>query len=327
MIPDRAIGEMSWDEVDTLLKAATDHGATLTHDDWLAARRTGIGGSDAPVVCGVSPWKSPLTLWSEKRGLIGSDGRSSEAAEWGHILEPVILDQYARRTGRGVRHWPQTVSLASRERAWQRCTPDALQVERENGPGDDERAGPGIVQVKTVGLRGADRWEDGPPLEHQVQCQHELAVTGCRWGTIAVLVGGQELRYWDFAWNQTFVDWLVSVEADFWALVKGGEQPQLDGSPSTAETLKKLHPEDNGQTVELPDAARQWDAALVDLKERIKKLDEEKSALETLIRGAIGANTWGVLPDGSGRYSLKTQTRPEHVVAASTFRVLRRSAK
>ena len=33
------------------------------HDKWLAIRNNGLGGSDAAVIMGVSPFKSRLTLW------------------------------------------------------------------------------------------------------------------------------------------------------------------------------------------------------------------------------------------------------------------------
>lgn len=36
--------------------------------DWLAARRTGIGGSDVAPILGLSKWRSPLDVYMVKRG-------------------------------------------------------------------------------------------------------------------------------------------------------------------------------------------------------------------------------------------------------------------
>ena len=36
--------------------------------NWLQQRKLGIGGSDAAVVCGLSKWKSPVSLFLEKTG-------------------------------------------------------------------------------------------------------------------------------------------------------------------------------------------------------------------------------------------------------------------
>lgn len=41
----------------------------MNREEWLQARRRGIGGSDAAAVLGLSPWKSNVRLWEEKTGL------------------------------------------------------------------------------------------------------------------------------------------------------------------------------------------------------------------------------------------------------------------
>ena len=38
------------------------------HDKWLSVRNMGIGGSDAGVIMGLNPYKSPFQLWMEKTG-------------------------------------------------------------------------------------------------------------------------------------------------------------------------------------------------------------------------------------------------------------------
>jgi len=35
---------------------------------WLEEKRLGIGRFDSPVMLGISPFKSPLSTWHEKRG-------------------------------------------------------------------------------------------------------------------------------------------------------------------------------------------------------------------------------------------------------------------
>lgn len=40
----------------------------LSRDDWLAIRRTGIGGSDAAAAVGLNPHMSALELWLDKTG-------------------------------------------------------------------------------------------------------------------------------------------------------------------------------------------------------------------------------------------------------------------
>jgi len=70
----------------------------LSREEWLAYRKLGIGGSDAPVVCGVSKYKSPLELWSEKTGQ-HPPKEAGEPAYWGTLLESLIRDEFTLRTG------------------------------------------------------------------------------------------------------------------------------------------------------------------------------------------------------------------------------------
>lgn len=40
--------------------------AGLDNHEWLALRKTGIGGSDAGAVCGLNPFSSPMKLFYDK---------------------------------------------------------------------------------------------------------------------------------------------------------------------------------------------------------------------------------------------------------------------
>ena len=42
----------------------------MSKEDWTAARRESIGGSDAAAVLGLNPWKGPFALWAEKTGAV-----------------------------------------------------------------------------------------------------------------------------------------------------------------------------------------------------------------------------------------------------------------
>ena len=38
----------------------------MTHEEWLQARKSGIGGSDAGAICGLNPYTSPLAVYQDK---------------------------------------------------------------------------------------------------------------------------------------------------------------------------------------------------------------------------------------------------------------------
>ncbi|KKN36573.1 hypothetical protein LCGC14_0772430 [marine sediment metagenome] len=297
-----------------------------TRESWLAERRTGLGGSDAPAVLGISSWSTPYELWAEKSGLIeAGDLSDKECVQWGDRLEGVIGEAYAEKTGRTVTRWPKYTIARHNEHHWMICTPDATQVGHPTNdpPGFQKR---GDLQIKTANQYKLCEWQDEPPLAYQVQLQHELAVTGDEWGTLAVLIGGQTSREFDFLRNERFIAALMEQEEAFWDRVQSGNPPPVDGSKATTSALLKLHPEDSGEAIDLPAEAAQWDKELAEVKANLKALEARENELKNQLRDAIGKATYGLLPDG-GRYSWKTQNKQGYSVAPSSTRILRRLTK
>lgn len=126
----------------------------------------------------------------------------------------------------------------------------------------------------------------------------------------------------DIQRDDAFIEAALPHLEAFWQHVESRTPPPVDASPATAKILQKLHPEDSGETIDLPAEADRWHAELVEVKEKLKVLGELKTLNENRLKAAIGDGTFGQLPSGI-RYSFKTQTRAAHEVKASTFRVLR----
>ena len=68
----------------------------MSHADWLQMRKAGIGGSDCSAAVGLSRWKSPFQLWSEKTDRI-VPSKAGEAAYWGSVMEPILRAEVAKR--------------------------------------------------------------------------------------------------------------------------------------------------------------------------------------------------------------------------------------
>lgn len=59
--------------------------------EWLDFRKTRIGGSDAAIICGLSPWSTVDQLYGEKSGVIPKkEFTSNWAIDRGVRLEPVV---------------------------------------------------------------------------------------------------------------------------------------------------------------------------------------------------------------------------------------------
>jgi putative phage-type endonuclease len=287
----------------------------LSHEHWLELRRTsGIGSSDAAAVLGLSPWKSPLALFAEKTGLTEEDDNldEKEYIEWGTALEPLIADKYQKVTGRQLSR--PTAIYRHEAYDWMIGSPDRFI--------QDDR-GLGILEIKTVGSFHAKEWMEEPPLFYQVQLQHLLCVIGAKFGSFAVLIGGQKFAWCDAERNERFCSYLIEKEAIFWDGVIRGIAPEADASDSTREVLRRMYPKDSGDSIALPPDAIAWDEQLQFAKAEIKAAKAREQEAENKIKAAIGNASIGVLP-GSGAYSWKAGPRAGYTIAPGIVRTLRR---
>lgn len=250
----------------------------LSREEWLEWRRRGIGSSEVAAVVGLDPWKSPLEVYYDKLGEI-PDEDAGEAAYWGTVLEGVIADEFARRSGRMVRRRLGILQHASHP--FMLANLDRVVV------GGDE--GPAVLECKAPGLRAADRWEDEIPVGYELQVQHQLAVTGWPRGYLAMLVGGQEFRVVTIDADPEVHAMLVDLEGEFWRHVQERVPPPVDGSDATRDVLARVFPDAvAGKTVELPAEALELveDRQLAAAAE--KAAGERKTRAENALKLLLG---------------------------------------
>lgn len=316
--------------------------------EWIKARGTGIGSSDAPVILGLSKWKSPVSLYYEKRGLREPTRGENEYMEWGLELEPAIIKGYQRVTGRIVESAGELLAdLGAEQLTNSRYTiardaslpyliasPDSGVVRVSSGtPASEEFVlppvldRPGVLEVKNVDVSKGKLWDDAqePPVEYIVQVQHQLMVTGAEWGSIAALVGGNRFLWADVKRDDDLIAMIRKLEVEFWQACLNGEAPPIDGSNSTKELLARLYPKDTGEVVTLPEEALEWDRELRRAQAALKAAKAQQQEAQNKIRAAIGNASLGELPgEGGTSYSWRWQSRRAHSVKAAEYRVLRR---
>lgn len=289
----------------TTLSNSTDR------ERWLQARLKGVGASESPVLLGMSTFSSPVELWGYKTGrLIEDEQDETDRMRWGRLLEPVVAEEYERQTGRELHYWGEL--LQSNEYPFLLATPDY-------------RTGEGIpVEIKTAGAERKSEWADGPPPRVMCQMQHQMAVTGAEMASTGVLVGGSTFMWADVERDETMIAEIIQACRDFWAYVESDTSPPMDGSESTASAVARMWPNTAaGESIVLPDDAYDWHRDLAAAKTAEKMAQEQKRMIENTVKAAIGNAEEGLFPDGSTAFTYRSQTRKEHVVKESTFRVLR----
>lgn len=197
-------------------------------ENWLRERRNGIGSSDIPVIAGESPYRSPYALWAEKTGLLAPEEPNAEQAalfELGHLMEPVLLTIYERRTGRHAKRAP--LMRTHPDILWAHASLDATAPVRR------------VVEAKYT---NATRWGvDGIPDDVLLQVQWQLFVVGWDVADVVALVS-RVPRIVEVPRDQALVDEVVGMASDFWRLVETRTPPPVDSSDSTRRTLVALHP-------------------------------------------------------------------------------------
>lgn len=284
----------------TPLASADDRAA------WLEARRGLLTASDIPALMGTSKWKSPLRLYSEKKGLL-AEQESTEAMDWGREMEEPVARWFERRTGRSVTR--AQVLLASTKHPWLGCTLDYWQQLSVS-----ERAPLEIKNSRST------EWEDGhvpPSVYDQVQAQ--MLVTGAARASVAVCLFGAPPVYQDFDRDPGRITVILDACQEFLRRLERDDPPPSPGGDK--ELLNEMYPTATpGLVVSLSDDASEWHAELEATKREEKRCGERRAELENKIKLALGSASAGVLPNGLGTYTWEERSRKEYVVRATTFR-------
>lgn len=261
----------------------------MPREEWLAARKQGIGGSDAAAAVGLNPYKSQLELWLEKTGRDGNLPKSDPSDEespmyWGNILEPIVAAHYTKRTGRRVRRINAILQHPDPGLYWMLANLDREVL------GSDEVQ---ILECKTAGINGARLWKEGVPEYVLLQVQHQLAVTGKQAADVAVLLGGQKLEIHRIHRDEILIARLIQLEQDFWRYVEADTPPPADGSESAGTALRCLYPEDLGNTVDFSHD-RQLSSTfsdLLDVRQTLEGFSKLESQLKQKLQQAMGTAT------------------------------------
>jgi predicted phage-related endonuclease len=274
----------------------------------------------------VSPYKSPLALYFEKRGEVDIPMVEHEGLYWGRVLQDPITRRYGHETKRQVEITNPYEIRRHPTHPYIIATLDAVAMPTPEGkptPAD----GMGVVETKNAGFAKREDWTDEPPLAFQIQAQHQMFVTGAQWASVAALVGGMQFFWSDLKRNDAFIDVLVKKINEFWQRIQQGEPPDADSSESTKDLLRKLYPRDSGRTITLSGQA--WveaDQILEAAKSKIKNLETDKALIENKLKLAMGDATAALLDNGTV-YTHKTQDRVGFTVEPTSFRVMRRKAR
>lgn len=297
-----------------------------SREDWLDTRNTGIGGSDAAAVVGVSQFKSPLKLWMEKTGAVEPDDLSEQKnVKWGNLIEPILASEYARLHP-GVKVKRKNAVLRSKDHPFMLATLDRTVMCPERGRGGWEG--------KTTGWFAGQSWGDesdpsSVPDAYQLQVQHYMAVTGWDFFDVSGLIGGQDDRHYTILRDQDVIDALVEAEGRFWQMVQDCVMPDLTGAADESSALLALFPKASEEVLDLSTAtAIQLAEQHVAAKRTIEQADAIRKKCASELKALMGDHskatagaatiTWSKFTKKKVDLAAITAQAPDLVAAATT---------
>lgn len=228
---------------------------------WLKERRKGIGGSDIPIIFGISQYKTPFELWQEKTDRISIESEDTPDIKRGRSMEHMIAEMYTQITSRttvkykNIQHHPVKLYLAG--------NPDRKIY-------DSHRLGFGILEIKapSLGPFGKMVRTNSPRFQDVLQLHHYMLVTGADWGAIACHNSERwKLIHWDIERDEELINQIIEECEAFWHCV------ETDTPPEEKEIKIKI-PEATGDALVKNFDDESWKSIADNYKET-KELEQE----------------------------------------------------
>lgn len=272
-----------------------------THQEWLDARRGGIGSSEVATLLGVNPWQTPYQLWLQKTRRVPEEEKESFLMKAGHYLEDAVSRFCADETGlQIIKNSSAEFVVVNRERPYLRVSPDRYAWK----PGARRTKGNKvIIECKTT-QNSVD--EDNIPPYWFVQVMYQLGVTEMEEAVIAWLTQGRSFGYKWLTFDKDFYeDVIVDTVERFWVdNIKGGREPELT---NIDDVLIKYPKQTEGSRVMATEE-------IIDIYEELKATNEELKRLKELKERAEEQIKMSML-DGETLYIPATLEHPSRTLA------------
>lgn len=277
------------------LPGGTILGPFESREDWLQARKAGLGGSDIGALLGLSTYTSELEVYYSKVEDL-PEPEPNEAMEIGRDIESWIIDRWVKHNDVAglVRRSNQIIQ--SDVFPFLLHSPDAVVYP----PTDD----PYGIEVKNI--RSDQHWDPLPEF-YYAQVQHGLLCSGLdRWIVVA-LVGGQKLITREIEPDKEMQGRIALSAERFWNThVLPKVPPDPDGSESAQNALRRRWEVSEDDIAIVPDSDYQ---SLKHLSERVERAKKDYAKACGLIQAKMGPKEHARLEDGTKVATWKTGTR------------------
>ena len=249
-------------------------------DEWHAARNEpgAIGGSDIGAIAGWNRWESALTRWAKKTGKIDDNIMPSHRMRMGTKFEDDLLEIF--QEDHPELEVLTTGTWAAKAEPLNRANPDAIAI--------DENGELVLIEVK---FAGDNMYEI--PQSYKAQMQWYMGILGISRGVLVACAGSNYVEL-PLEFDAFEFDTLCLLADQFRRYVANDIMPDWDGSNSTYETMRAMHPEiDADKSEELGQLGIHLSNTFAELQEVEKRYKE----LQSRTLDAMGQAKWGTVDD------------------------------
>lgn len=286
-------------------------------EEWKAVRNKGIGGSDIGAICGVSPFTSARQIYFNKTGQFQDAMKPGAAAQermkWGHLLEPLVADEFALRTGKRLVEVGGT--LAHKDHQWMRANVDRLIVDEAGVPY-------GVLECKTTSEYNDDEWANGDILmSYMYQLNWYLYILDLKYGAFACLVGGNKFYYYEVFRNDELINnTLIPAATDFWYNnVLALKEPELQATDTDFANNVYAAVVKNSEITLAEDIDNELARTVVECKKQIKALTATMEEAQNRLKDRLRDKEIGYCKDYTIKWSPRSQTRVDATLLKATF--------
>ena len=216
-----------------------------TRADWLALRTTVVTSTEMPALVGESPYHTQFSLWHAKRNAQIDDFEAEGRMLWGLRLQDAIARGFAEDYGVKVR---RLNAFVTHDQCRMGASFDYEIVGCLESPKDTvvqdlyRKHGRGICEVKNVdGLVYKNNWPEGEAPGHiEIQLQVQTECSGCEWGVIVPLIGGNRIEPVIRTRDRDVGAGLITLANEFWSSIDS-DQPPAPDFVQDADLIRKVY--------------------------------------------------------------------------------------
>lgn len=255
---------------------------TKDRQAWLEERRSGIGGSDAAAVLGISPWATPVTVWLDKTGR-SAPLEETEAMRIGTELEDFVARRYTMEKARVVHRYNKMIHKGCLIGNIDRLVvmPDQKIASHQGEIRTDT-----LLECKTASVE----WQEGEvPLYYQTQVQHYMGLDDhLLHADVACLFLGKHKHFqvYRVERDDEVITYMQTRLTEWWQKHVVGDEMPL---PTNEDDCKRLWARSNpGKTVQTTDEIKAILETLNAVRAAEKAAKDEAAKLQSDICAYLG---------------------------------------